>query len=112
MAMSKNVPWFLNQCIQIATNLSAHELLAVCERIESVLGRKNKSEGVSRIIDIDILTYSSERIDEERLSIPHPRMLERNFVLVPLVEIASKYKKDLENCSDKHKVTPYESRAA
>jgi 2-amino-4-hydroxy-6-hydroxymethyldihydropteridine diphosphokinase len=79
---------FLNMVILVVTTLSAHDLLEECMRIEKVLGRKREKVWGPRTIDLDILLYNQENIDTERLIVPHPRMQERAFVLVPFLEIA------------------------
>ncbi len=87
---SKNL--FCNCVVEYATSLSPLELLDITESIEKELGRTIKSNnGIyhDRIIDIDILLYGKEIIRNERLTIPHPLMQERDFVLNPLCEIAS-----------------------
>ncbi|MCM3729287.1 2-amino-4-hydroxy-6-hydroxymethyldihydropteridine diphosphokinase [Neobacillus cucumis] len=78
---------FLNMVIKVRTNLSAMELLDTCLKIELELGRKREIKWGPRTLDLDILTFNQENIESEKLNIPHPRMLERAFVLVPLVEI-------------------------
>ncbi|MFB1051035.1 2-amino-4-hydroxy-6-hydroxymethyldihydropteridine diphosphokinase [Paraliobacillus sp. JSM ZJ581] len=78
---------FLNMVIEIETNLSAIALLKVCQSIEKELGRKRIKRWGPRTIDLDILLYNQENMKTERLVIPHPRMHERAFVLVPLNEI-------------------------
>lgn len=81
---------FFNACIEFSTESEPEEILIKFEIIENQLGRKRKSSGgyTSRPIDIDILTYGREIILSEKLCIPHPRLDERNFVLLPLAEIA------------------------
>lgn len=81
---------FLNMVVLVETNLSPLELLVKTQAIERNLGRTAKSgEGyVDRLIDIDILLYDNLIIDQTILKIPHPLIAERDFVLVPLVEIA------------------------
>jgi len=81
---------FLNMVVLVETNLSPLELLVKTQAIERNLGRTAKSgEGyVDRLIDIDILLYDNLIIDQTMLKIPHPLIAERDFVLVPLVEIA------------------------
>ncbi len=80
---------FLNQVIEIATNLNPKQLLDTVHQIEEQLGRKrNEQQYASRTIDIDILLFRDEQIDEEGLQIPHPRMHQRKFTLIPLEEIA------------------------
>lgn len=78
---------FLNMVIKIKTNLSPFELLAHCLFIEEQLGRKRIIRWGPRTIDLDILLYNQENIKTNTLSIPHPRMYERPFVLIPLAEI-------------------------
>lgn len=78
---------FLNIAVALETNLDAFELLAYCQKIENDLGRVREFRWGPRIIDLDILLYNSEQYDTENLIIPHPRMYERAFVLVPLEEI-------------------------
>lgn len=78
---------FLNMVIQVLTELSAEELLEVCLEIELQLGRKRLVRWGPRTIDLDILLYNQENIETEKLFIPHPRMLERGFVLIPLLEM-------------------------
>src|SRR5690625_1055687 len=79
---------FLNMVIKIRTSLTHLDLLDVCQRIEDKLGRERTIENGPRTIDLDILLYNNENRDLERLRIPHPRLHERAFVLVPLHEIA------------------------
>lgn len=74
--------------VAVETSLAARELLAVVLEIERRQGRVRTIRNGPRIIDIDILLYGSEVIAEPDLHIPHPRMLERRFVLEPLAEIA------------------------
>src|SRR5690625_3399258 len=81
---------FLNMVLEIETSLMAIQLLDVCQEIEHQLGRERGIRFGPRTIDLDILTYNEENIKTERLLIPHPRMHERAFVLVPLAEIAPK----------------------
>lgn len=83
---------FLNMVISVSTNLSALELLRVCQRVEQKLGRKRLIRWGPRNIDLDILLYNHENIETEQLTIPHPQMLGRAFVLVPLMEIDERVK--------------------
>ena len=82
-----NQPRFLNMVCQAFTRLAPEGLLALAKGIESKLGRYGKSNE-PRPIDIDILLYDEEVVETPELVIPHPRMMERAFVLVPLAEIA------------------------
>jgi len=81
---------FLNAVISLDTNFSAFDLLAKTQQIENEIGRTAKTTDVyaDRVIDIDILFYDNEIIDTPKLKIPHPFILERDFVYVPLLEIA------------------------
>lgn len=79
---------FWNQVVEIETELSSLELLEVCQHIENDLGRERIVHWGPRTIDIDILTYDNKVYKDERLTLPHPRMEERAFVLAPLREIA------------------------
>lgn len=82
-------PDFLNIAAELDTALSPHELLAACRAIEEDLGgREGRTLLGPRTIDLDILLYEQLEIADEKLVVPHPRMLERAFVLVPLAEIA------------------------
>jgi len=81
-------PWFLNQVIEIETNLFPFALLKLIKKIENELGRKKGSLKGPRKIDIDILLAEGCIIDAHGLKIPHPRLEERNFVLIPLKEIS------------------------
>ena len=82
-----NQPRFLNIAVQAFTRLSPEGIMALAKGIESRLGRVGKS-GDPRTIDIDILLYGDKVVETPQLVIPHPRMAERAFVLVPMVEIA------------------------
>lgn len=79
---------FINQVIVVETNLSPLEILGRCQEIETSLGRTRKTGGYeARTLDIDILYIDSLIINTDQLNIPHPRIAERRFVLVPLTEI-------------------------
>jgi 2-amino-4-hydroxy-6-hydroxymethyldihydropteridine diphosphokinase len=79
--------WFINGVIKIETDLEPLELLQVLKDIESRLGRKEGFRWGPRAIDLDILLFDEEEIEMEGLQIPHPRLQERQFVLIPLAEI-------------------------
>ena|SRR5699024_1579977 len=79
---------FLNMVIEIDTSLAPIVLLEACQSIEQALGRKRTIKNGPRTIDLDILVYNHEYRESRRLTLPHPRMHERAFVLVPLNEIA------------------------
>ena len=79
---------YLNGVIKIKTILLPQELLNILQNIENKLGRRRVVRFGPRTIDLDILLYGNEIIDQDNLKIPHPRMWEREFVLKPLFEIA------------------------
>ena len=80
--------WFLNCVAEVGTTLEAPALLHRLQRIENELGRERTVRGGPRTLDIDILMYDDLVIRSDKLTLPHPRMLERRFVLEPLREIA------------------------
>jgi 2-amino-4-hydroxy-6-hydroxymethyldihydropteridine diphosphokinase len=108
---------FLNLVIEVETKLNPSGLLGRLLMIESQMGRIRESgKYSSRIIDIDILFYGKLIIEKKALTLPHPMMQERRFVLIPLCEIAPDFihpvlkkdiKKILEECKDKGKVIKY-----
>jgi 2-amino-4-hydroxy-6-hydroxymethyldihydropteridine diphosphokinase len=79
---------FINAVVELETDLSPLALLAACHVVEDALGRSRLVHWGPRTIDLDILMYGDEIIDTAELSIPHPLMTSRGFVLVPLCEIA------------------------
>ncbi|MFC2062942.1 2-amino-4-hydroxy-6-hydroxymethyldihydropteridine diphosphokinase [Chloroflexota bacterium] len=81
-------PRFLNLACRVNTGLEPAALLTLLKAIESKLGRLPNTSGEPRPIDIDILFYGEQVIDTPDLAIPHPRLTERAFVLIPLAEIA------------------------
>ena len=82
-------PAFLNQAIGISTSLTALEVLEKALAIEQKLGRVRKDKWGERLIDIDLILFGNEVIDiEGKLQIPHPQMINRKFVMLPLSEIA------------------------
>lgn len=80
---------FVNTVVSINTTLKASELLHVFQDIEKKMGRIKSEKWGPRVIDIDILLYENHVVNQPRLSIPHPYILDRNFVLVPLLELDS-----------------------
>ena len=94
----ETAPWgfhsehqFMNAAILCETDKTPREVLQVTQQIEKEMGRKNKTSHFysDRCIDIDILLYDDLTIDEPDLKIPHPLMLERNFVMIPLKQITN-----------------------
>lgn len=86
-------PAFINACLRIATALPPRALLARAHAIERMLGRDRSKEQRwgPRPVDIDLLAYDDVTLDEPDLKLPHPRLFERAFVLVPLAEIAPQW---------------------
>jgi len=80
-------PSFLNQAVMAEYIYPAHELLSSLERIEHQMGRMNKGDYKPRSIDLDILLFGNEQIHTERLTVPHRKLLERGFALIPLTQI-------------------------
>ncbi len=93
---NKKNPFFLNIVIEIRTNLAPYNLYKTVKNIETFLGRKKSIKNSPRTCDIDILDYDQKKIVTkpylDKLIIPHPRLHTRNFVLLPLFEIAKKWK--------------------
>ena len=83
--------WFINCVIEIETSLTAYELLNILDDIELSMGRRRILKWGPRIIDLDILFFNDEIIRCEGLTIPHPEVQHRAFVLIPLCEIAGDY---------------------
>lgn len=102
-------PWFLNMVIRISTTLTPLQLLKLIQRLEVQVGRKKTFHWGPRIIDIDIIDYFNKIINHPKLKLPHRQLHARQFVLIPLKEIADRFfhpelKKDidqlLEECPD------------
>jgi len=83
--------WFINGVIKIRTELSPDQLLMKFKEIEKRLGRENREKWGPRVIDIDILFYDDLFLESPEMGIPHPRISERNFVLIPFAEIAPQF---------------------
>jgi len=81
-------PWFLNCAVKLDTEKMPRQLIAAILSLEQEMGRQRKQQKAPRTIDIDILLFGSSIIEIPSLTIPHPRMHERRFVLEPLAEIA------------------------
>lgn len=84
-------PWFMNMAVMCETRYSPTQLMKELLRIEKEMGRDRSTTAIRRgprLIDLDILLYDESIIEEPELTVPHPRILERRFVLEPLVELA------------------------
>ena len=109
-------PDFLNMAIAARTPLGPEEVLAACWEVEQKLGRRRPQE--ARTIDIDLLYYGTVQLSTEDLELPHPRLHQRRFVLIPLQEIASDFldpvrdqtiESLLKGCPDRSRVTEFPS---
>ena len=79
---------YLNAVVEVETGLSATALLDQLQQIEQAAGRERTYRDAPRTLDLDLLLYGGDRIESAGLTVPHPRMLQRAFVLLPLAEIA------------------------
>ncbi len=93
-------PDFLNAAAEVSTGLSPRGLLDLCLEAERKLKRVREERWGPRLIDIDILVFGDRSVHESGLDVPHPRMLERAFVLVPFAEIAPDFSVDGKRLSD------------
>lgn len=113
--------WFLNQVALGTTTLEPEELLSVCLDLEHELGRVRRVRNGPRTLDLDLLLFEGEQRETETLTLPHPRLHERRFVLVPLCELAPDERHPilgltvtelLERCPDTSAVEPYAGAVA
>lgn len=81
-------PDYLNAVLEVETDLRPRALLETCRAVEAGMGRVRSERWGPRTIDVDVLTFGDEAIEEADLIVPHPRMHERGFVLVPLTELS------------------------
>lgn len=79
---------FINAVISIETDIQPKELLAICHQVENQFGRERPFLNAPRTLDLDLLIYDQVEVADEFLTIPHPRLTERAFVLLPLLEIS------------------------
>jgi 2-amino-4-hydroxy-6-hydroxymethyldihydropteridine diphosphokinase len=84
--------WFANAVVAVDTALSPDELLDACLAIEAAMGRIRRERWGPRVIDLDLLTHGETTIRSERLTLPHPRIAERAFVLIPLRDVAPEFR--------------------
>lgn len=92
--------WFVNAVGKVDTDLPANELFKECIEIERELGRERKERWGPRTIDLDILLYGNQKFDTNVLQVPHPRMHERAFVLIPLAELEPAIRLDGQPIND------------
>ncbi len=85
-------PWFVNAAAAVATRLEATDLLALMQTIEQRFGRVRGERNAARVLDLDLLDCCGERIESPDLTLPHPRLHQRRFVLEPIAEIAPKWR--------------------
>ena len=81
-------PWYRNAVISVRSDMDAPDLMLVLHEIEEEFGRVRGEPNAPRVLDLDLIAYHNEIIEEEGLIVPHPRMYQRAFVLMPLAEIA------------------------
>lgn len=115
----RDQPWFLNQAAEIDTFLPPQGLLEWCLDLEKRNGRARTTPQGPRTLDVDVLLFGNEVLDEEHLTVPHPRMMERRFVLLPLSDLAPEMEipgtgktvgDALRNLRGSQAVKPYEGR--
>lgn len=84
-------PWFHNAVIRVETPKTSHEILSVLNDVEHAFGRVRTVRNAARILDLDLLAYGGDISDDPALTLPHPRMQDRAFVLLPLNDIAPEW---------------------
>jgi 2-amino-4-hydroxy-6-hydroxymethyldihydropteridine diphosphokinase len=84
----KQQPWFINCAVEVSTNLTPEQLLTKMLAIEAEMGRFRMGKKGPRLIDLDLLLFNDEIVRQNNLTVPHPAMHRRRFVLAPLAEIA------------------------
>lgn len=114
----RDQPWFLNAVVEISTMLSPQGVLAAAKRVEEMVSRTPTFRWGPREIDVDVLLYEGEKLSEADLTIPHPRMRERLFVLLPLRELIPTWRDEdgvtidqlIEKARGTAEVRPYHER--
>ena len=94
-------PHYLNGVIKIKTSLTPRQLLHTLQVVEAALGRKRTVKNGPRTIDLDILLYGDKIVKEKDLTIPHPRMFKRDFVMKPLLEVEPRITALTDNLKDR-----------
>jgi 2-amino-4-hydroxy-6-hydroxymethyldihydropteridine diphosphokinase len=88
-------PWFVNAVASLTTGLTAPDLLGVLQKVEGHFGRVRSRKNAARVLDLDLLDYQGQVTQTPSLVLPHPRLHQRRFVLVPLAEIAPDWRHPL-----------------
>jgi 2-amino-4-hydroxy-6-hydroxymethyldihydropteridine diphosphokinase len=88
-------PWFMNAVASLTTGLAARDLLAVLQVVEGQFGRVRGEPNAARVLDLDLLDYQGQVTETTSLVLPHPRLHQRRFVLVPLAEVAPDWRHPL-----------------
>jgi 2-amino-4-hydroxy-6-hydroxymethyldihydropteridine diphosphokinase len=88
-------PWFMNAVASLTTGLAAQDLLAVLQVVEGQFGRARGEQNAARVLDLDLLDYQGQVTETTSLVLPHPRLHQRRFVLVPLAEVAPDWRHPL-----------------
>ena len=83
---------YFNLCVSVQTDMQPDELLRIIKHIEKRMGRENTGKWYTRVIDIDIIDYNNNLYESETLVVPHPQMMDRSFVLYPILDINPNYK--------------------
>jgi len=94
-------PWFVNAVASLATHLAARDLLAALQTLEEQFGRVRSELNAPRVLDLDLLDYEGQVTDTTSLVLPHPRLHQRRFVLLPLAEIAPDWRHPLSRLTAK-----------
>jgi 2-amino-4-hydroxy-6-hydroxymethyldihydropteridine diphosphokinase len=101
----RDQPDFVNAAVALETNLTPRDLLTELRKIETELGREPSARWGPRAIDLDILTYGDVAVSEPDLVIPHPRLYERGFALIPLSEIDPSFESAVDSLPDSERET-------
>jgi 2-amino-4-hydroxy-6-hydroxymethyldihydropteridine diphosphokinase len=106
-------PWFLNAALRVETAFAPHDLLHAAQQIEQAMGRTLGERWGPRIIDLDVLLFGEKRIASAELTIPHPELWKRRFVLVPLMDVvpsgplAEEVRRRLEELGEEQELRPW-----
>jgi 2-amino-4-hydroxy-6-hydroxymethyldihydropteridine diphosphokinase len=99
-------PWFVNAVVSVATNLDALPLLWLMQKIEANFGRRRRERNAARVLDLDLLDYRGARVESPELTLPHPRLHQRRFVLEPLAEIAPQWRHPISGLTARQLLDP------